>query len=420
MVVSCKEKSDLKALLNEKDSIALKNKLEEVFIKNELVGMSVLVLSDGKIAWHSAFGKANMSQHIPITENTIYRVASISKTIIAIAIMQLWEDGKVDLDTDISNYLGWSLRNPKFPDIPITLKQLLSHQSGIRDGEGYQRFSNDMISEKLDIRELFLSNGSYFTDDQFADHSPGDYFSYANCSWGIIASVIEKVSQQRLDNYCRKEIFKPMALKADFNVANLTHLDSLAVLYTYDDEKWIAQADDYSDKLPQNRAFEGYELGQNGLLFGPQGSLRSSAKDLSAIAIMLMNDGTYNNNQILEKATVDFMLKSQWEYNGKNGDTWENFFLSYGIGIHQTTNTPNGDIIFPDRKMVGHPGIAYGLLSDMYLEKDKRSGIIFITNGSKNKFEYGEKSTFYQVEEDIFQTVFPYLKTIEQNAIPKN
>ena len=77
--------------------------------------------------------------------------------------------------------------------------------------------------------------------------------------------------------------------------------------------------------------------------------------------------------------------------------------------MHHITNQDSADIIFPDRSMSGHPGIAYGLLSDMYFDSGTGSGVVFITNGSKNKYDYGKASTFYQVEEDVFQLLYPFL-----------
>ncbi|AWX45558.1 Serine-type D-Ala-D-Ala carboxypeptidase [Flagellimonas maritima] len=391
----------------------LQKELDSVFVRNELMGMSVALIDEGKISWQYTHGLADEGRNIPITENTIYRVASISKSITTSALLQLWEAGKIDLDVDVSEYLGWKLVNPKYPDIPITLMQLLSHQSSIRDGEGYGRFSKNMIVKELNIKELFSISGEYFTDDIFAAHEPGEYFSYTNCTWGIIVSVIEKISEQRFDDYCREHIFKPLGMKADFNASKIDKIDSLAVLYRYNDDAWVAQADNYKGIVPESRAYEGYELGQNGLLFGPQGSLRSSANDLATFSLMLMNDGYYNKTQILKKETVSLMLESHWMYNADNGNTWENFFLSYGLGIHILSNTEGSDIIFPNWKMVGHPGIAYGLLSDMYFDKERRSGIVFITNGSKKSFEYGQHTSFYQVEEDVFKVIHPFLKEIE-------
>ncbi len=400
------------------DGEGLRTELEAVFTKNELMGLSVALITDGAVTWQGSYGLADAGRQIPVTNHTIFRIASISKTVTAMALLQLWETGKVDLDADVSTYLGWKLQHPGYPKDSITLRHLLSHRSGIRDGEGYSAFSREMVSEQLDIRELLTTEGEYFTADLFADHPPGSYFSYTNCTWGLIASVIEVVSGQRFDDYCRAHIFAPMGLTADFNVAELASLDSLAVLYQYEDEQWVPQADDYQGIAPQSRGYSGYELGQNGLLFGPQGSLRISTEDLTQLALMFINDGLHTKQRILQEETVNLMLSSEWLYDGQNGDTWENFFLSYGLGTHQTTNQPGGDIIFPDRTMVGHPGIAYGLLSDMYFEREKNSGIIFITNGSKQKYEYGENTSFYQGEEDVFRVVYPYLNELERRSRP--
>ena len=418
-LLSCKNNSSTSAEKPPFDDKKLRSELEAVFVKNELMGMSVALITNGAVTWQGSYGLADAGRQIPVTNNTIFRIASISKTVTATALLQLWEAGKVDLDADVSTYLGWQLRHPNYPETPITLRQLLSHQSGIRDSEGYRTFSQEMVSKELDIRELFTTEGTYFTPDLFADHSPGAFFSYTNCTWGLIASIVEIVSGQRFDDYCRAHIFVPMALQAtDFNVAELIPSDSLAVLYRYEDEQWVPQADDYQGVTPPSRGYAGYALGQNGLLFGPQGSLRISTKDLSQFALMFINNGRHDTHQILREETVDLMLASQWLYDGQNGDTWENFFLSYGFGTHQTINQKGGDIIFPDRPMVGHPGIAYGLLSDMYFEREKNSGIIFITNGSKQEYEYGQSTSFYQVEEDVFQVVYPYLNELEQPSQP--
>ena len=391
----------------------MEQQLQEVYENNQLMGMSILLIADGNIAWEKNYGLANYDTQMPIDSNTLFRVASISKTITATAIMQLVEKGKLNLDRDVSHYLGWTLRNPKYPDDSISLKMLLNHQSSIRDGEGYGQFSSKMIEKRLDIKELFQPEGEYYTDDLFANHAPGNYFSYTNCTWGLIVSILEKVSGMRFDQYCQDNIFELMELQTTFNVKHIKDLNNLGVLYRYKDSTWVAQVDDYKGKQPPSRAFKDYELGQNGLIFGPQGSLRSSARDLGKFAIMLLNKGEYNGQRILSEASVEAMTEQHWTYNDDNGDTWENFFLAYGYGIHHITNKDSSDIIFPDRKMFGHPGIAYGLLSDMYVDPIHKSGIVFITNGSQQSYDYAKNSTFYQVEADVFQVIHPHLKKLE-------
>jgi len=392
------------------DWAKLTQQLQQSMEDNQLLGLSVLLVKGGNVVYNEGFGVADVERNIPVDTNTVYRIASISKTITAVAAMQLHEQGKVQLDADVSEYLGFTVRNPKFPDKKITLHHLLNHQSSIRDGKGYSQFSKNMFTKELDIRQLFVEGEKYYTEDLFADHEPGAFFSYTNCTWGLIASIIEKVSGQRFDLYCRENIFKPLAMGASFNAVDIENINQMAVLYRFQDSTWTAQADDYKGEKPDSRAFKGYTLGQNGLLFGPQGSLRASASDLAKFTLMLMNDGKGNGQPILKPETVALMSQKHWEYNENNGDTWDRFWFSYGYGLHHLTNRENADVIFNDHNMSGHPGIAYGLVSDMYYDKEKKNAIVFITNGCKTGYKYAKTSTFYQPEASVFELIAPFMK----------
>ncbi len=392
---------------------ALDKQLKKVVDEFGLVGMSVALIHEGAVGWQGHYGKANVGKGTKIDGNTKYRIASISKTITALAVMQLQEQGKLNLDTDIGTYLGWKVRNPNYPDTPITLRQLMSHTSSLRDGGGYFDFSREMVAGELSIKELFLPEGAYFTEDLFADHPPGAFFTYTNCSWGLVASIIEKVSGSYFDVYCQKYIFDPMKLTATFNVTQLQSTKELAALYRFEADEWKAQVDDYGDGERVERRFSSYVVGQNGLLFGPQGSLRASTKDLIAFAQLFFNHGTYKGVRILSRESIKTMQTPQWIFDEKNGDTWESFFNAYGLGVHCILNKPNGDVIFPDRKMIGHPGIAYGLLSDLYFDPLTKTGIVFITNGSKQPYTYGKETSFYGVEEAVFKKAYPFLVHLE-------
>jgi hypothetical protein len=203
-----------------------------------------------------------------------------------------------------------------------------------------------------------------------------------------------------------------MEMDASFDPSHLDNLENLAVLYRYENESWIPQSDHYpADTPPIPRTDSLYIPGTNGLLYGPQGGLRCSVNDLEKVARLFWNGGKYENRTILSKNSLDLMNQRAWNYDGKNGDTWDGFFLSYGLGLHHITNTGNKDVIFPDMEMSGHPGIAYGLLSDLYFNTENRTAIIFITNGSKKAYEYGKNSTFYQPEEDVFKLLYPLTQT---------
>jgi len=396
------------------EELSIDEQLQSVANNFELMGMAVMLLNDHEVVYEGYFGNAVHETGRELGPNSVFRIASITKTVSAIALMQLAEQGLVDLDEDINQYLGWELRNPNYPDEVITLRHLLGHTSGIRDGETYPQFARDMIEEELHIRELFLPNGDYFGDDMFAGHRPGEYFSYSNSAWGVVASIIEIVSGQRLDSYANEHIFDPLGMYASFNVVDIDPED-FAALYRFRNGNWEPQVDFYEEEAPVDRAYDGYELGRNGLLFGPQGNLRANLPALKTLGQLLMNGGEVDGVRVLQSSSVEELTSENWRYTGENGDTWDDFWMSYGLAVHRITNREGKDVIFPDRQMVGHPGIAYGLLSDMYMDQETGTGVIFVTNGSRQEFEYGESSAFYGVEEAVFEIFYSFLKELESN-----
>lgn len=396
--------------INRQEQIS--EELQQVFDQYELMGMSVGLIANGVLYYSGSFGHKEVLPGDPMTADTYLRIASISKMYTSLAVMTLWEKGVINLDSPASVYLGWELKHPIYPEQPITLRHLLDHRSGIRDGSGYGNFIRQMIEKEADIRTLFQPGEAYFSEDIFSNEPPGAYFSYTNCTWGLIASIIEKVSNQRFDIYCRENLFQPMGIRSSFNVMDLNP-EEIAPLFRVKEGLWVPQVDDFSNEQPTERSYPDYVPGQNGLIYGPQGSLRSSLNDLWVTAKMLLNKGKVNGRQILKPSTLSYFQEDRWTYDGENGDTWSNFWHEYTKGMHFIQNRENGDIIFPDRKLWGHPGIAYGLLSDFYIDEGTQSGVIFITNGSRQEFEYAAGSSFYEVEADVFKILHPHLKAVE-------
>jgi CubicO group peptidase (beta-lactamase class C family) len=377
----------------------------------ELVGLGVVYLQDFRVAYEGYTGFAVYETQTPLNRDSVVRIASPSKTLTALALMQMHEQGLVELDADVSHYLGWELRSPRWPDSPITLRMLLGHTSGIADGPSYDAFAQAMIPERLPLRMLFSGTDGVetwpgYAADIFSAHEPGTYFSYSNAAWGLIASVIERVSGERFDRYTREHIFEPLGIEASFNITDIP-AHRFAALYRYQDDRWAPQVDHFVERVPQDRVYEGYEPGYNGLIHAPQGGLRISTAGLIAVADLLLNAGqtthaTRTPVRLLQEATFREMQAEHWRFDGSNGDTWDDFWISFGLGLHRLTGEPGRDIIFAGRPMIGHPGIAYGLLSDIYVDPATGTGVIFITTGSRLAFEYGETS-FYEVEEAVFQ-----------------
>jgi len=367
-----------------------------------LASLSVLTVRDGTVAYQQQFGyrfidPATPANNKPADHNTLYRVASISKLVTALGVMKLVEEGKLSLDTDVSDQLGYTLRNPHFPNRPISLRMLLCHTSSLRDDAGYFWEAN------YSLKDVLLPGGSlYGKGAMWANNAPpGSYFSYANLNSGIIAALMEKASGERFDRLMKRLILDPMGLHGGFNPAELSPADlqNLAVLYRKRSEidgkeiwnpagPWVAQVDDHSQAAPVSRAGPDYVLGSNGTLLGPQGGLRISAADLGKIMLMLMNQGKHDGKQILKPKSIAVMFAEHWRHDGRrdNGDTDHGLFRAWGLGnqhFRDISGPGSGDRLVEGGgfKGVGHLGDAWGLTAAFVFDPPTRSGAIYLIGG---------------------------------------
>lgn len=385
--------------------------LEQTAIDHNLIGMSVVVTCGNELVDIYHYGIADIGNDISVNDDTHYRFASVAKAVTATALMKLYEEAYFNLDDDISTYLGYTCINPDFPTTPITFRMLLSHTSSLQDGDGYNSFLSATYSNTSipNISELLLPDGNYYTPNMWRTESPGTHFQYSNINYGLIGTLIEKISGQRFDIYVKEQILEPLGITGSFNVNDLPNINQVAILY----RNAIPQADQYNGTYPIPIDSASYTIGSNGVLFGPQGSLRISALDLSKFMRMHYNYGTYNGVSILDSTTVALMHSPQWTFDGSNGNNYFNLFNQWGLGIQSTTNTPGGDIVINEKIMYGHAGEAYGLISDLYFDKISGIGLIFVTNGyyGSSGYAWGINSAFYQPEEEVFSTIANYYNT---------
>jgi len=385
----------------------LNEELQGIFEDHELMGMSVVrVCGEDVESFH--FGLKDYSRELSVDDSTMYRIASISKTVSALGLMKLYEQELFQLDDDVSDFIGFELRNPNWPDVPITFRMVLSHTSSIQDGTGYNGFLGDTFSFDAtppSISELLTPVGNAYTSNMFRQENPGTYFAYSNINYGVVATLIEAISGVRFDVYMRENILQPLGIAGSYNVGDIQNIDNVAVLYR-NQNGWTAQADNYQGVFPVPLFLDNYTIGTNGLIFGPQGSLRISPTDLARI-LLTMKNGHYQGISILEQATIELMQEPQWTYDGSNGDNYYGLFRSWGLGVHCTTDTNGGDVLCLGNLFKGHPGEAYGLISDMYWFSSEsiNGGFIFMTNGSFNGFDFGNESAFYTLEEDVFTAI---------------
>ncbi len=290
------------------------------------------------------------------------RVASISKLVVAIGVMRLVEQSKLDLDRDVNDYLGWRVRNPAFPDAPITLRALLSHQSGLRD-------SVDYIVPLDGSLEAVLADPKAWE----LGHAPGTYFAYANINSPLIAAVMEGATGERFDRLMARLVLTPLGLDACYNwgagCSDGRRAEAVTLLRPNGDLALDAPMHG-ADSCAVYPASDGscdvdklYKFGRNGSAFSPQGGLRISARDLVKIGQLLLGDGA----PLLSPKSFAEMVGPVWTFDGKNGDDDKGYYTGYGLGVHWLTDKAGN-------RWFGHVGEAYSLRAGFWINPAERRG----------------------------------------------
>ncbi|QOL50752.1 serine hydrolase domain-containing protein [Massilia litorea] len=388
----------------------------------ELASLSVLAIRHGKLAYEGQFGRRRIGNgempDLPANRDTLYRIASISKMMTTLGLMRLVEQNNVELDADVSHYLGFTLRNPHFPQQAITLRHLLTHRSSLRDDAGYSFPAGSALREFVKPGASLHGEGKMWASNA----GPGEYFTYCNLGWGLIGTLMEGITGERFDRLMQRLLLQPLGLQAGYNPAELPPpaLANLATLYrkrTLDPEiwdangPWIAQADDYHARAPAPPpGIERYVIGENATPFSPTGGLRISARDMGTVMLMLMNGGVHAGRRILRKATLQAMFTRQWTADGKgsNGDTLNGLFNCWGLGNAQFPDQPGRRLVEGGFDAVGHLGDAYGLRSVFAFDPARRNGMIVLVGGTSSDpgLQPGDYSALARFEERILTSTF--------------
>ena len=322
-----------------------------------IVGLGAAIVVDRKLVWTRGYGFADKEHAVPFTPKTIMNIGSISKTITGAALMRAVQDGKLSLDKNVNSYLPFKVVNPSFPDEPITLRQLATHTSSVTDrGSVYAgayhfgRDSPEPLGEFL--HDYFASGGKNYSKENFLDSRPGTHREYSNIAAGLAGYIVELAVGERLNLYTRRTIFAPLKMANTGWFLSETDLTKHSHLY-------IAQGLAVPIEL-------------YGLTTYPDGGLRTSVEDLSRFFIALLDDGAYEGAPILDKNSVDEMLRFQYSAANKPDNVRLSGEGSVNSGIFWATKD--------SLTRIGHNGADPGLVTMMLSDANKQIGVILFVN----------------------------------------
>ena len=340
-------------------------RVDKIFRNQKTIGGMVVVAKDGEIVYKHCYGYANKVEKDPVTEDTYFKLASVSKLVTAVSVMKLVETGRLDLDADIGGILGdpaYHAANPNYPKVALTSRILMTHTGGINDSSG--AFAGmKPLNPTLNPKENKKKSG-------FLKIKPGTEYKYSNYGAGIMGCILEAITGKRLTDAARELIWDSMEIDAAYNVLQLKEPEKIVSTYNADGSGNISRsrrlrdAKDYRAEIDLNKDYvESY------------GSVWIRGEDLCRIGIMLCDMGVIDGKRILEEETVREMLSSQ---QGKGGITVDS---PYALNVERVKTLVSGKLLY------GHQGMANGVLCNLYFDPETRFVFALVTNGTnvKNK-----------------------------------
>lgn len=331
---------------------------KERFRARDVVGGAVIIAREGKILYGYDYGYRNASKTKPVSLDTCFHVASVTKMVSAIGLMQLLDNQDVSLDTPVEEIVGFGIENPNFPGQKITVRQVLSHTSSFAE-----------VQYLTPMWEKIKPGSSYFS----AVNAPGTAYEYSNMNGGLIGAMIEGLSGQSVNTYMRENVFAPLGINAAYHAALLPDQTDISAKLRKNGgifrspEKEIATFRDYEDVCdPRTNTDK------------TSGGLYISANGLMKLVMLLANGGELDGVRILPEESVALMMKDQHLIEGSSVRAES----PYGLCIARVEGMPGGT-------WYGHQGRWQGLSCNAYFQPDTGLCVVVIANGYSAKTQDG-------------------------------
>ena len=328
------------------DDLGMKAKIGEALNRWPTAGLAVGVVHDGSLAWFHGHGVSDVASNTPVTEDTVFRIASITKTFTAIAVMQLWERGLVDLDVPANDYLrGYSLVPAEAGFRPATLRHLLTHTAGVRAVRTPWDLLRREMGWGVPVGRPVPSLAEYYRGSLRVDAEPGTKWAYSNHGFATLGQIVEDVSGLPLERYLREHVFGPLGME---------------------------RSDLVRSERVRPRSATGYTLHSGGLkavadremVTAGASSILSTMSDMARYVSALLGGGANEHGSVLKPETLALMFEPHYQPDPRIPGLGLGFFRGE-VGGHRT---------------VGHDGIWTGFRSDMVLAPDEGIGVLVFAN----------------------------------------
>jgi len=327
--------------------------MDQLITEDDISGSVVLIARKGKLVYHKPFGKLDKESGTDMPQDAIFRLASMTKPITSVAIMMLYEEGKLRLDDHVAKYIPafaqmQMLDNPgimkslRVTETPLTIRHLLTHTSGLvyhwngRLGEAYMIEGVPMGLRQVDFS---LEEGMRRLAAMPLLFEPGSRWHYG-LNTDLLGLVVEKVSGLRLDRFVRERIFEPLEMRDTFFYLPDNYLDRLAVVYDRRDGQPISRVPEGPQQYEQNQYSVDYPYGKMRKYFSGGAGLSSTAHDYFLFLQMLLNGGILDGKRILSPSTVAMMTRNQiadLDYPDAG------YQFGYGFRVHSDPSS-SGDV----------------------------------------------------------------------------
>lgn len=298
--------------------------------RHNVPGLAACIVKSDKIVWSGGYGMANLTKGIRFTpDQTLFQIASISKTITAAAVMQLRDKGFFKLDDDVGKFLKFPVRNPRYPEQPITFRHLLTHTSSLDEGEAlYATYAAGDPTMSLDevVTKYFATKRWFWRPDNYCKYAPGAKECYSNAGYALLGYLVEAIGRQPLEEYLEQNVYSVLRMnETSFYIAKLNP-EKQARPYTYARKlkRELSPGDGDGNLLPKGVSPKvGYN--EHALYSYPtlaDGMVRTSVNQLANFMIAMMNGGRFDGAQLLGEETVNEMLSGKGLCWCRTGDYW--------------------------------------------------------------------------------------------------